>query len=321
MMIRIFKPNASPASAASPSTPDLHWSWVSLIGPDAQDFLHRLTTVNVRGLGEGEGKPGFFLTAQGKVRSYFTLWNYRAGEYAFEFEAGQDDHWKKELLTVIDQYTFGEKITLADVTGLEPRWIFPDPSDPRFELKTGETVAIDEEIRICHHGDRDFGRDWLTVWGRPGRLEQWIDLTLTDAQAVSWDELETWRILANRPRPGLELTEATIPLEVGLADGISENKGCYPGQEVIERIVALGSPARRLSRIDGEGQPPNPGETVLNLGDTPAEVGAVTSVSSCEGKFSALALIKKIHAKEGLPVRFSGQPESTGKIVRVAPYA
>lgn len=295
------------------------WSWITLIGPDAGDFLHRLTTVNVRNLIVGEGAPGCFLTPQGKLRAYFTLWNYRLTEFAFEIDAGESGHWKKALLETIDQYTFGEKITVAEVP-LESRWIFPD-AEGLAKLGVAEsmkTAAIDEEIRVCHHGEADFGRPWVTVWGRGPRLAQWLERAFPQAQSIGFETTETWRIEASRPRADLELSESTIPLEVGLKDAIAENKGCYPGQEVIEKIISLGAPAKRLIRIDGSGPVPARGEKILNLADPAAEVGEVTSVAETSTGFVALGIVRKIHAKEGLEVRFT--TGSQGTVARVAPY-
>jgi len=311
-MERIFRPAGA-----------VQWSWITLIGPDAQDFLHRLTTANIRAMQTGQGAKGCFLNPQGKIRSYFTLWNYRSTEYAFEFDAGADGKWKHELLTTIDQYTFAEKQTLADPgPELEACWIFLEPGrdfSHAPELRANETQAIDEEIRICHHGDADFGRPWITAWGRPQQLAQWIDRSIQKSQPISFDEIEQWRIQALRPRVGLEITDAVNPLEIGLTDAVAINKGCYPGQEVIEKISALGSPAKRLARIDGEGQAPKPGEKIMNVAEPPTEVGEVTSSIQVGKQFSALGMIRKIHAKEGLQVQFD--QGISASIVRVAPYA
>src|SRR4051812_9529633 len=92
----------------------IHWTWVTLTGPDAKDFLHRLTTVNVNFLQPGSCSQGCFLNAQGKIKAYFNLWNIGSNEYAFAFDAGKDQKWKTDLLTVIAQFTFAEKINLKD---------------------------------------------------------------------------------------------------------------------------------------------------------------------------------------------------------------
>jgi folate-binding protein YgfZ len=331
-MIQVFNVHAA--------RPSVQWNWLSLAGPDAQDFLHRLTTVDVRNLQPGEGAPGFFLNPQGKVRSYFTLWCIAPQDFAFEYEAGATGHWKQELLATIDQYTFAEKITLTDVTAdtglggsaghppLECRWLFAEPSALRVPaLEALHTVADEEEIRLCHHGMKDYGRTWMTAWGRPARLAQWLDRVAPDAEIIDRPQLDAWRIESLRPAVDHEITPATIPLEVGLMEGLAQGKGCYPGQEVIERIVSLGAPARRLAKMTGTGQLPEIGESIVNLAEPPIEVGQVTSISPSRGgpgqvtdHFTVLGFIRKIHAKEGLEVRFA-RTGSQAKLTGIAAYA
>lgn len=324
-MVSIFNPVQSSVSAP------FHWSWATLTGPDALDFLHRITTVNTQAMQTGQGAKGCLLNAQGKIRAFFTLWNYGEGEYGFEFDAGNADHWKTGLFTAIDQYTFAEKITLTDVTGLESRWIFADnanegelvaklgiPSGAEFTAM--KTLAVDEEIRVCHHGKNDFGKTWITVWGRPQRLAQWMDRQFGEAQSVSSETIEGWRIDSVRPWVDRELTDTSVPLEAGLVDAIASNKGCYPGQEVIEKIVSLGSPARRLALIEGSGPVPTVGAKMLNTAEPSVEVGQITSVHAVENGFHALGYVRKIHAKEGFMIRMEGS-SATGSLTRIAPYA
>jgi folate-binding protein YgfZ len=331
-MIYVFQPSSAASSpSASTGIPGIQWSWATLTGPDALDFLHRITTVNTQAMQTSEGAKGCLLSAQGKLRAFFTLWNYGDQEYAFEWDAGQTGHWKTALFTAIDQYTFAEKITLTDVTALECRWIFSDsesdaeiatllgiaPSESFSDLRT---LAIEDEIRICHHGKNDFGKTWITAWGRPARLSQWMDQRLSTAKSVSLETVEAWRIDAARPWIDHELTENTVPLEAGLTDAIATNKGCYPGQEVIEKIISLGSPAKRLAMIEGSGPVPAPGSKILNTAEPPAEVGEITSAHAIGNGFKALGYVRKIHAKEGFMIRIGGSP-AAGSLVRIAPYA
>src|SRR4051794_11640092 len=111
-----------------PETP-IQWNWIELSGPDARDFLHRVTTVHVNALQEAEGSSGCLLSAQGKIRAWFTLWNLHENSYAFELDGGAAGAWKQGLLAALDQYTFAEKMTLTDrASQLECRWVLGDPS-------------------------------------------------------------------------------------------------------------------------------------------------------------------------------------------------
>ncbi|MBS1959025.1 MAG: hypothetical protein JST80_06095 [Bdellovibrionales bacterium] len=113
---------------------------------------------------------------------------------------------------------------------------------------------------------------------------------------------ESSRIAGLTPKLGNEFLhdEATNPLEVNLRATIHDNKGCYPGQEVIEKIISLGSPARKLvlvevdSTIDAK-SPANPLPQPLLDVKTRQEAGLLTSYSCGAG----LAILKRTHLKEG----------------------
>ena len=299
-------------------------SWITLIGPDAEDFLHRLSSVNTRALDPGRGTPGCFLTAQGKLRAFFHLWRLSDQEFAFEVDAGNDGRWKSSLLAAIDQYTFAEKMTLQE-SELKSTWIFPAVNATKdfiasttSETSTAGTLTSSAGIQICQHGTRDYGRAWISAWGEEAALKTWIAKNFAGAQPLEESTLERWRIENTRPRLDAELDEEINPLEAGLPDAISEQKGCYPGQEVIEKILALGSPARRLIQIQGEGPAPLTKTPVYNLAEPPAALGEITSATALpDGKFLALALVRKIHAKEGVGVTIGSQ---RAQVKAVAPY-
>ncbi len=306
-------------------SPPLHWTWLRMTGPDAQDYLHRMTTVNARELASGHGTPGCFLTPQGKIRSSFTLWMLAEGDYAFELDSGCEDRWKSALMTAVDQFHFGEQFVLHDhPKGFECLWVFPDEvtgeSVPQsgHEPRSGHEI---DEVSGCHvlrQSGQEYGRPWTTVWGTAPQLEAWQAKSLPTCEPIDYARIEAWRIASLRPRVDVELREDSIPLEIGLKAAIADNKGCYPGQEVIEKIVALGSPARRLVLIEGAVPAPSPGDRIHGAVESHPEVGQVTSVSEEAGRFRALGVLRKTHAKEGLELKMG--TGSHGIVVRVAPY-
>jgi folate-binding protein YgfZ len=301
------------------------------------DFLHRLTTVHLKQLQIGGGTPGCFLTAQGKIRSFFYLWNPSKDHYAFEFDAGQSGKWKTDLFSIIDQYTFGEKIVLEDRTSsLKCLWLFPDESSLGSLLDThpGSMSEVTPngtspgaQVFACNHGSTPYARPWFTIWGNALALESWMTTHFGNPSIVSFSDLEIWRIQAVQPAMDSEITESAVPLEIGLRHAIADNKGCYPGQEVIEKIVALGSPAKRLVKIEGQGPLPRVGDRV-HLMDPKTqkegtEIGTITTIQKtlqADQRFEALALLRKTHAQEGLVVGILNLPETRGTIVKIAPH-
>lgn len=293
----------------SPQPHERRLAWASLKGPDAQDFLHRVTTVNVRELSVGEGAPGCILNAQGKIQASFQLWQLDAQEFGFEYDPGKEDHWKKALFAAIDQYTFAEKMTLTDAP-TAALWVFGEDLESIAPgLKPGQTTLLASGARACHHGSTEFGRPWMTIWGD----------TPVKGEACDEATLERWRIEAVKPRVDFEINNAASPLELGMTTSIAPNKGCYPGQEVIEKVISLGSPAKRLVKIEGTGAAPTPGSSVRSPVIEGSEIGTVTSAIAAGQNFIALAVVRKTHAKENLEVSL---PHSLkGKISAISSYA
>ncbi|MBL7715183.1 MAG: hypothetical protein JNL01_06910 [Bdellovibrionales bacterium] len=285
-------------------------SWVHMVGADARDFLQRVTTVNAKILEVGKGKKGFFLQANGKILAAFDVWN--TAENEFGFEVFGPEEWKKALCSTIDQLTFAEKIEVHDVAVLENVWILTDEDADGFGTTEGDTLAAPGGVRICNHGRKDFGKLWLSLWGLKEALGPWVADQFPNATEALDIDLDEMRIRNLRPRAGLEMTFETTPLEIGLKDGVAENKGCYPGQEVIERIISLGSPARRLCLVEVKEDRDLP-QPLMNDAEPAQEVGIVTSLlgPNSQGLRLGLALIKKIHAKEGLRLK-------EGQVIRVS---
>ena len=87
------------------------------------------------------------------------------------------------------------------------------------------------------------------LWGPPELIEEVAGALRAAGVAVEGAAaLESRRVRLGAPAAPREYQPRYCPLDVGLA-GISEQKGCYPGQEVIERTIALGKPARALIRL------------------------------------------------------------------------
>jgi tRNA-modifying protein YgfZ len=115
---------------------------------------------------------------------------------------------------------------------------------------------------------------------------------------------EEERIRAGRPAIGQEFLPDgnTNPLEVNLAHAIADQKGCYPGQEVIEKMISIGSSPKRLTLLRGRG----PIESLGTLFDGQSEIGRLTSKWAGASEVIALAVLRKTHAKTGQKIIHGG---------------
>lgn len=241
-------------------------------GADAAAFLNRLLTLDVLHLEVGCGARTFLLSSTGRVEACFHL--LRTGEERFLAECGAGHG--AEVCAQLDRYHFGERITFVPCDDLT---VFTLQGDGAAELlpeaPSGPWDHVQTELGRVARVDR--GGDGYDVWCAAAPT--------LDAERGDLALLERMRVAAGVPDFPAEYGPHSSPLEVSGTSGVTEQKGCYPGQEVIERTLAIGRPPRKLVRLtvaDGV----TPGAEVLAGG---AKAGVVTSVVGA----LALALVKR----------------------------
>jgi folate-binding protein YgfZ len=263
--------------------------WVELRGEERAPWLHNLLTNGVVYLKPGEG--GYAYAANVKGRVVFDL----------HFLVGADAIWLD-----IDRGWL-----TAALAHLDLRPLFTD-------LGVGHIVAmsIGQHIHFPLAGVDVLGfrSDFAGPIG--------VELVVPSAQAeavwdallragrergiapVGWRALQVLRIERGVPWSCEDIDEDVIPLETGrVADGISYDKGCYVGHEVIERMRSHGSLARKLVgvRLD-RATVPSRGDEIHVAG---ARKGRITSSCYSPALDAPLALgyIANEHATVGTPVR------------------
>ncbi|HTF57901.1 MAG TPA: glycine cleavage T C-terminal barrel domain-containing protein [Planctomycetota bacterium] len=153
----------------------------------------------------------------------------------------------------------------------------------------------------------------------------WAKLIAAGARPAGFFALETMRVENGFPRWIADMDGTVLPMEAGLDPiAISYSKGCYLGQEVIQRVKTYSEAPRALVQIlmdprpptkDGGQVPaPNPGTAVLVDSQT---IGRVTSLAwsrKMQGLL-ALAMVKKDHKAAGTKVTLdAGEIKYTGKV-------
>ncbi len=138
--------------------------------------------------------------------------------------------------------------------------------------------------------------------------------------AGSLQALEILRVEAGVPRFGSELDEGVLPAEARLERAISTTKGCYTGQEVVERMRARGRVGHLLVGLRAAGAPPEPGMRLTAAAGGSASVGEVTSVcrSDLAGPI-ALGFVRVAHAEPGNRVYFGAASTEVVELPFVAP--
>ena len=169
--------------------------------------------------------------------------------------------------------------------------------DARWTFLLQPTGKVDVLARVTMVGDETFELDTDPGFGpvleaRLNRFKIRVKATVEarDQGTGSVDVDDDQRIAAAWPKMGAEIIPGeTIPAETGLDDvAVSFTKGCYPGQELVERMDSRGSTAPRHLAVLPRLSDDEPGTAVMQDG-TP--IGKITSV----GTTQVLAYLKRGH--------------------------
>jgi tRNA-modifying protein YgfZ len=178
---------------------------------------------------------------------------------------------------------------LRDLAVGDQRWTFLLAPNGRVEVLARMRRTADDSFEL--DTDAGFGQALLDRVNR-FKIRVKADTSLAAAapgDAAADPALEAARIEAGWPRMGAEIVPGeTIPGETGLnAVAVNFTKGCYPGQELVERMDSRAAVAPRTLRRLSVPAGTSPGDPVLGTDGQP--VGTVTSVSGT----TALAYIKR----------------------------
>jgi len=281
---------------------------VWIVGADAADFLHRLLTCDVRGLGVGRASAAFMLSAQGRIELALTLLRVDADRFVALSDAPAD------VRGALDRFLFSERVELLDDAAAHSVLTIQGPSAPAVLEAAGLPRPSDGAHATGHLAGLP-----VRVWPSARSPAAGFDLLVAtrDVEAAlgalvgdgcspaGAPALEHLRVLGGAPRAGAEWSPDASPLEVSDLWGVTEGKGCYPGQEVIERTLALGRPPRALVALVVEAEV----KVGAAVHDPSGEIGRVTSASTLGGGPTyALALIKRRVAESDAALSIGAVP-------------
>ena len=137
------------------------------------------------------------------------------------------------------------------------------------------------------------------VWAAPSAVrELWDAVVAAGAAPVGYEALELHRIVSGTPTYGVDIRERDLPQETEQARALNFNKGCYVGQEIVERIRSRGAVHRTFTGFVADGAVQiAAGEKIFSGGK---EVGVITSAGVLPEKTVALGYIRR---EVGVPGR------------------
>jgi aminomethyltransferase len=124
------------------------------------------------------------------------------------------------------------------------------------------------------------------------------------AKPVDGDAFEIYRIALGVPRYGQDIRERDLPQETEQQRALNFSKGCYVGQEIVERIRSRGNVHRKFTGFRVEGHPPTPGAKIQVQDKDVGEITSAAIIPAASGDQAvALGYIRREASSAGNEVR------------------
>ncbi|MDR3721653.1 MAG: aminomethyltransferase family protein [Candidatus Acidoferrales bacterium] len=298
---------------------DTSWHAVlELTGRDRVKYLHAISSNNIQALETGHGTLALLLNPQGRIQAEIEV-------YALPEKLLVLSHasLREQTIVLLKKYVIGSQVKIEDVTdqmgslaieGPRAGVIVEQACGVKFE-DVPEMAIRDVTIKgipcqlVRRSNFGEMGAEFIA--GRDCLASLWgillAGVRARGGEPIGMGALNALRLEAGVPWFPADFNDAMIPHEAALEHThISFNKGCYTGQEIVERVRTRGHVNRkRVGLKFSTVAPPAPG-TKLRAGG--AEIGFVTSAAFSPDAKPAIGMgyVRREQFAPGSVVEFDG---------------
>jgi folate-binding protein YgfZ len=292
---------------------ELGWrAKINVAGKDRVRWLHNMVTNNVRDLALNRGAYNFVLNAQGRILGDMYIYN-RGESLLLDTDRAQVE----PLMAAMKRFIIIDKVEMSVAGEISSIGI----CGPR----AGEALAAAginadglEPLEI-----REQKLDNLAISlvrgpeNKPGWYEVWTDsasaavsvrerLIAAGVKPAGTEAMEWWRILQGIPHYGQDIRERDLPQETEQTQALCFTKGCYIGQEIVERIRSRGQVHRKFTGFEFPSGTPAIGK-YDSAGRTVAEITSLASIPVVAGEIKiGLGYVRREAAEAGPDVDLGG---------------
>ncbi|HZR67024.1 MAG TPA: glycine cleavage T C-terminal barrel domain-containing protein [Terriglobales bacterium] len=268
----------------------------SITGRDRVRWLNGMVSNNIRDLAAGHGVYAFVLNPQAHILGDLYVFNRGEGLIA-EIEREQ----AQSLMQILRRYIIMDKVEIEDHSD---KLAILGVIGPK-SAEALANIGLNADLKSLECRDANWNNSPVTLVRNDNpyfpSFELWVPRDVQDSlrdalaraecEEVSQETLEIFRIFCGFPKFGQDIREKILPQETGQERALNFAKGCYIGQEIVERIRARGSVHRTFIGFEMEGIVPA-GTKIQNDGK---DVGEITSAinKQLRGKWLALGYLRK----------------------------
>lgn len=260
---------------------DLGWqARMTATGEDRQRWLNGMVTNNIRDLAENRGLYSFLLTPQGRIQG--DMFVYHRGDRMLI-----DTDWSQaaKLKEIFERYIIMDDVELREPVSTNAIAL-EGPQAQKLLQEAGFNVSDMQalEVRTASVGVEAIYKPTTRhsayeLSGPPETITKlWGRFVAAGATPVGFEALELWRVAKGVPLYGQDISERYLPQETEQMQALHFSKGCYVGQEIVERIRSRGQVHRGLAGfvVEDSAAAISPGTKIQREGK---DVGEITSVA------------------------------------------
>lgn len=258
-------------------------------GRDAERYLQARLSNNTKALPVGKGCMAAALTPQGRTQALFAVYKLDGARTWLQCDGGE----RAGVIAAFKKYMVADRVEVRDLS--QEMAVVHILNEDISSLLGQELPASAPLLAPTQFADgfvvarQRFLTPGWDVLGPRAWLEGLIDKA--GMQALTPQQQLAQRIQAGIPSFPEELNEETLFSESGYREAVAFNKGCYVGQEVVERVDALGKTAKVLRRLKLKGEVQLPAGAQVNSSDG-QPLGKVVSAAIDAGITYAFVLLK-----------------------------
>ena len=290
--------------------------WILVTGDDRVRWLNGMVTNSIQALSPGEGTYNFLLSVQGRIQGDATIFATADG-LLMETEISQISG----LMALLDRFIIMDDVELADITTnrsglslagpqtaslLQQIGIFADNLKP---LSMQAVAWEGAEVSVVHAHSPLVPR--YELWADAATIEKLHDaLSTAGATHCEHESLNWLRMLEGNPLYGTDIRDRELPQETGQTRALHFSKGCYLGQEIVERIRSRGNVHRTFSGFRLNGELPVAGAPLEADGKQVGELTSVAAISLPDEIGGPIRLglgyVRREALDRGIPIVYSG---------------
>jgi folate-binding protein YgfZ len=293
-----------------------------LTGDDRVRWLNGMVTNNVRDLAPGFGNYSFVLNPQGRIQGDLNAYN-RGDHILITTDRAQ----LPKLKELFDKYIIMDDVEVTDVSDKLLSLAVSGPTAHEILARAGFQLPPLAPGQIFDTESQHVGvsivRGMLDriqtyeIWISPENAARfWDSMISATATPVGAEALEWFRIVNGVPQYSIDIGERDLPQETAQDHALHFVKGCYIGQEIVERIRSRGNVHRTFTGFELSGEPlPARGTKIQRDGK---DVGEITSAAAipidARKHHFALGYIRREAATPGTQIQIA---EATATVAQL----